>query len=340
MQHYPSKEQLQPHPDFDYFVEIIKILRSPDGCPWDLAQSHTSIRKNMIEEAYECAHAIDRGDKDELCDELGDLLEQVVLHAQIAADEGSFDINDVCRAAASKMLRRHPHVFYESKEALDRFCQEHPEVFQQALKGAEGAEGAKDAGETEGDEGAKPVKPQEVLNLWDQVKLMEAYQKEQKLKAEAALNKSNSNSELEQNESKLQKVQSSLMDGIPNELPAIHKAQKISRKAVSIGFEWDSVEAVVQSMLEEVEEFKQAQGSNKMLELGDILFCLVNVARKAGIDPEDALEASNKKFMKRFRHMEDQAQQADKRLSQLSLQELDELWAQAKLHEKSGEETN
>lgn len=254
-------------------VETIWRLRQPDGCPWDRKQTHESIGKNMIEEAYEALDCIEAGDEAHLREELGDVLMQVVLHAQIAADAGSFTMADVARDINEKLIRRHPHVFGE--------------------RNADSAD--------------------EVLAIWDSVKLAEKGAKD----ADAA---------------DAGKRPEGLLDGVPRALPALMQAQKVSRKAAAAGFEWESVEDVWAKVAEERAEFEaEVPGTaERELEFGDMLFALVNVARKEGIDAESALRASTAKFRDRWAAMEDVAYGRGVALESLSTEGLNALWDEVK----------
>lgn len=257
---------------FAAFVDTIAALRAPNGCPWDREQTHESIARNMIEEAYEAVDAIEQHDAAHLREELGDVLLQVVLQSQIAADAGEFTVADVCRDVNAKMIRRHPHVFGEAA-----------------------------AGSAE-----------DVLSIWDNVKLAE---------------KSAADAQAEEPEG--------LLDSVPVSFPALLQAYKISRKAVAAGFEWDTVEDVWAKVEEEIAEFKQACRSDdaqaKELEFGDMLFSLVNVARKEGIDAETALRATCRKFRERWAFMEGAAWGQGKRIEELDMDEMQQLWDQAKM---------
>ena len=257
---------------FAAFVDTIAALRAPNGCPWDREQTHESIARNMIEEAYEAVDAIEQRDTTHLREELGDVLLQVVLQSQIAADAGEFTVADVCRDVNAKMIRRHPHVFGEAA-----------------------------AGSAE-----------DVLSIWDNVKLAE---------------KSAADAQTEEPEG--------LLDSVPASFPALLQAYKISRKAVAAGFEWDTVEDVWAKVEEEIAEFKQACRSDdaqaKELEFGDVLFSLVNVARKEGIDAETALRATCRKFRERWAFMEGAAWGQGKRIEKLDMDEMQQLWDQAKM---------
>ena len=254
----------EEHPEFDRLVRTIWRLRQPDGCPWDKEQTNQSITKHMIEEAYEAVEAIAQQDDDHLLEELGDVLEQVLLHAQIADDRDVFDIDDVCRTLNQKLIRRHPHVFGDSAAA--------------------GVASTSD----------------EVLNIWDEVK-----RGERERDAEPK----------------------GLLDSVPKSLPALMQAQKISKRAAKAGFEWDTVDDVWDKVAEERAEFEREEpGSARAAEeFGDMLFALVNVARRCGIDAEEALAASNAKFRRRWEAMEQKQE-----LDGLSTAELNRLWEEVK----------
>lgn len=273
---------------FGAFVDTIATLRAPGGCPWDREQTHASIAKNMIEEAYEAVDTIEAADWTHLREELGDVLLQVVLQSQIAADAQEFTIADVVTDVNAKMIHRHPHVFGDAQ-----------------------AESAS-----------------EVLTLWDQVKLNDARNAEAHTQAMEA--------------------PAGLLDGVPTSFPALMQAQKISRKAVSAGFEWDTLDAVWEQVAEEIQELKAAyaaapkdakgkvestapEADQVELELGDVLFSLVNVGRKMGIDAESALRATCRKFRTRWAFMEGVAFGMGRRIEDLSMDELQELWDQSKL---------
>lgn len=275
-----------PHPAFDEFVATIEALRAPDGCPWDKEQTHRSIAGNMVEEAYEAVDAIEADDTLHMLEELGDVLLQVVLQSQIAADAGEFTIDDVCRVVNEKIVRRHPHVF-----------------------------GEMEAGDAN-----------EVLDVWDQIKMAE------REAADAA-----------------GAAPASLLDGVPKSFPALKQAQKISRKAASAGFEWETVDDVWAKVDEEIVELKAAyaaapksangkvDGSTDPqalaaveLEMGDVLFSLVNVARKMGVQAEEALRATCGKFRARWAFMEGAAAGQGRRVEDLSMEEMEGLWQMSK----------
>jgi tetrapyrrole methylase family protein / MazG family protein len=252
---------------FDEFVDLIAVLRGPEGCPWDREQTHGSIAKNMVEEAYEAVHAIETNDVVEIREELGDVLLQVVLQSQIAADAGEFTIDDVVESIHTKIVRRHPHVF----------------------------------GETAAADAAA------VVRTWDEIKSVERAEKQQ-----------------------------GLLDTVPHALPALMLAQTISRKAVSAGFEWDSLEGVWAKVHEEIDELKAEEpGSPEAAdEIGDLLFTIVNLARKQGIDAETALRGTCDKFRSRWSAMEKAAAEGGAKLDELGLEAQEALWQQAKQIEK------
>ena len=287
------------HPDFNVFVQTIAALRTPErGCPWDLEQTHESVAQNIIEEAYEAVAAIEEGDLEHMREELGDVLLQVVLQAQIAADAGEFDIDDVVRDVNTKIVRRHPHVF-----------------------GTEAAFTA--AGLDPAQVGFEPGAvhdPQEVLDMWDQIKVHE-----KKLKAQARAAK--------RREAGLDPdAPAGLLDEVSPQQPALMLAQEVSRKTVAVGFEWDTVDDVWAKVDEEIAEFKAAaDGSAEAeLEFGDILFALVNVARKSGIDAEAALRHTCAKFTRRWQAMEAAAYAQGRTIDSYDTDALEELWGSAK----------
>jgi len=249
------------YPNLEELIEVIRVLRSENGCPWDREQTHTSLRPNMIEEAYEAVDAIDEKDPVHLREELGDVLLQVLLHSQIASETGEFTLEDVAKELKDKLIHRHPHVFGNTKVASS----------------------------------------DEVLVNWDKLK---------------------------QEEKKERKSQ---MDGISKAQSALMSAQKISKRAVKVGFEWDKVETLWECVNSELNEFKGACEEKDLThmedEMGDILFAVVNLARWHKLDAEQCLITANNKFMKRFRKMEELAQ---KPLIEYSFEEFDELWKKAK----------
>jgi tetrapyrrole methylase family protein / MazG family protein len=249
-------------------------LRAPDGCPWDQEQTHESLRKHLLEEAYEVYDALGAGASPELAGELGDLLLQIVLHAQLAAEQGVFDLTDVWAALASKIVRRHPHVFGEAE--------------------------ARTAGD--------------VNRQWERIKAGE--------RADAAAADGT-------------EVTKSALDGISRSLPALAASQEMQERAANLGYDWPSIDGVLDKVREEVGELVEADtDAHRAEELGDLLFVLVNVGRKTGIEVEAALRGANDKFRRRFRHVELAASGRGVALRDLSFEELDALWDAAKADER------
>lgn len=269
---------------FDALVRIMERLRADGGCPWDREQTRQSLKPFLIEEAYEVVEAIDEGDTEQLLEELGDLLFQVVFHAQVAAERGEFTIGQVLAATADKMVRRHPHVFSDGT--------------------------ASTAGE--------------VLEQWEKLKREER-------DAVAA-------------------VPGSALDGVPKELPALLRAQRLQDKASRAGFDWPEISGVIAKVQEELDELNAAmQGAapgepatsrspepsegaveGVELELGDLLFSLVNMARFLNLSAEDALRKSIGRFSARFRYMEQTIERGGRRLKEASPEEMNSLWEEAK----------
>lgn len=253
---------------FEDLIEIMALLRSERGCPWDKEQTHESLKKYMIEEAYEVLEAIDLKDKSKLYDELGDVLLQVVFHAQIGREEGTFTIDDVTTAVCRKMVSRHTHIFGEDK--------------------ADTAD--------------------EVLNNWEAIK-----KKEKGLKS-----------------------QTGVLKDVPSNLPALMRSYKVQQKAAQVGFDWDRIEDVFEKVNEEINELKDVYESENMEritdEIGDVIFSVVNLSRFLKVQPELALTGTVNKFIKRFEYVEQESLKAGKKLEEMSLAEMDELWNKAKLH--------
>lgn len=253
------------HYRWDDLVEIMARLRM--GCPWDREQTHRTLVPYLIEEAYEVVEAIEHGKDDALCEELGDLLLQIVFHAQVATETGTFGIADVIDALSNKMVRRHPHVF--------------------------------------GDAVIEDVDAQ--WRSWERLKALEKTGRERK----------------------------SRLDGIPKQLGALQRGQRMQEKAARVGFDWPAVGGILEKLAEELRELAEARrqpqdDGHVREELGDVFFTLVNLSRALGIDAEAATRQANEKFYKRFSYMEERAAADGKTLSDLSLDELEELWQLAK----------
>jgi tetrapyrrole methylase family protein/MazG family protein len=251
--------------ELDRFIEIVTKLRGPGGCPWDREQTNKSILSCLLDESYEFFEAIEENDTAKMREELGDLLLQVVLHAQIAQDDGRFTLEDVAQEINEKLIRRHPHVFGTTEVS----------------------------GTTE------------VLHNWETIK------KEEK-----------------------KEHRKYLVDDIPANLPALFRAEKMQRRVARVGFDWTDVKPVLDKVIEEFNEFKEAilsgDQSHAEEELGDIIFALVNVARHHKICAEDALRLTTKKFAKRFRYIEDHYNNTGKDIHAATLEEMDKLWEESK----------
>ena len=247
--------------NLEELINTVRILRSENGCQWDREQTHQTLKSNMLEEAYEAVDAIDNNDMKHLKEELGDVLLQVVLHSQIANEEGAFSIEDVAKDINEKLIRRHPHVFADVN--------------------------VNSVGE--------------ILDNWEQIK----------------------------NQEKTHRT--SIMDGISKSQSALMSAQKISKKAVKVGFEWDCEETLYKCVFSEIQEFQEACQKSDTdhieEEMGDILFAIVNLARWNKLDAEQCLLKANKKFIARFKTMETLA---TKPLEEYSFEEFDKLWQDAK----------
>lgn len=275
----------------------MRQLRHPDtGCAWDIKQNFQSIAAYTLEEAYEVVDAIERGDLDDLKDELGDLLLQVVFHAQMASEQNLFDFDDVAQAISDKMLRRHPHVFGEA-------------TF-----------------ETEA----------ELKASWEKIKAEERRQKQ--LRKSSMLQDPSSVRRRvnidDSDTSHSAPTQSSALDGIAANLPALKSADKIQKRAARVGFDWPDIKPVWSKLDEEIAEVHEAidtlDDAAVTDEIGDLLFTVVNLARHAGVDAEAALRQANAKFARRFRRVEDYAEGEKKGVADMDLAELDELWGRAK----------
>ena len=260
--------------ELDRLYQIMIRLRDPKtGCPWDAAQDFASIAPYTIEEAYEVADAIQIGDRTAICDELGDLLLQVVFHARIAEEEGSFALEDVAKSIADKMIARHPHVF--------------------------------------GDDDRPSIESQN--GLWEDIKARE----------------------------RAKKGQTKLLDGIARGLPPMMRAMKLQKRAARVGFDWPKIVQVLDKMKEEAEELAvelASENKDQMRiqdEIGDLLFVAVNLSRKAGVDPDTALQNCNKKFENRFRYVEEQIVSKYKNFDGVSLDVMEEYWQDAKILERS-----
>ncbi|HMK60872.1 MAG TPA: nucleoside triphosphate pyrophosphohydrolase [Dissulfurispiraceae bacterium] len=254
--------------NFQKLVDIMVRLRSENGCPWDKVQTGETLKPYLIEETYELIEAIDEKDPAKIKEELGDLLLQIVFHAQIAKDRGEFDIYDVIEKINDKMISRHPHVFGDAKFHT----------------------------------------PEEVTRQWQERKKEEG------------------------------KLKESALEGVPKELPSLLRAHRLQSRAAKVGFDWSNIGDVFKKLDEELNEFREAieKKDNKGIEdeLGDIFFVLVNISRFVGVNAEEALRKTISKFISRFRYIEMKAAGRGCRLADMTLEEMDALWDEAKKGEK------
>ncbi|HEX8636187.1 MAG TPA: nucleoside triphosphate pyrophosphohydrolase [Pyrinomonadaceae bacterium] len=278
---------------FTDLVALMARLRSPEGCPWDREQTYATLAPMLLEEAYEAFEAVEEareGRPEELRGELGDLLFQIVFYAQVAAERGEFTIDDVVEAIHTKMVRRHPHVF---------------------------------AGESAADSA-------EVLRNWEAIKA-----EEKRAAGKPATAKD-----------------SSLLDGVSTKAPALMEAHQLTTKAARVGFDWQNVEQIFDKLHEEVDELKaaieesnasndandsdaatatsEAMHERVREELGDLLFVVTNIARHLKVEPEAALKLTNRKFRRRFRHIERGLEAQGRTLDAATLDEMEALWLEAK----------
>ena len=275
-----SKTQNNLDYDLDDLIELMARLRDPlDGCPWDLVQNYKSIVPSTIEEAYEVADSIERGNYDDLREELGDLLFQTVFYSQLATEEERFSLKEVISDLVAKLVRRHPHVFPDG-----------------TLSSRTGSSKAGAASQAELD----------VNRSWAKIK-----EKERK-----------------------EKGQSSVMDNIPLNLPALTRAQKIQERAANLGFDWENAEQVVPKIEEELTELRGALNSGERTdieeELGDLIFSCVNLSRKLKMDAEQVLRKAENKFVFRFRKIEQTIDSKGLSILDMSLSELERYWQKAK----------
>jgi MazG family protein len=261
--------------NFDELVNVMARLRAPGGCPWDREQTYESLAPYLLEEAFESFDAIQEaseGKTENLREELGDLLLQIIFHSQIAEERRDFTIEDVCAGITKKMILRHPHVFGDKK-------------FDTA---------------------------NDVLNNWDELK-----------KAEREITK------------KKEKTKDSILDEVPLAFPALIEANKLTRKAAKVGFDWENTREIFDKFDEEINELKNAisKNENKNIEeeIGDLLFVVVNLARKLDVEPETALKKTNRKFRQRFKFVETELKNGGKSLEESNLEEMDALWNEAKI---------
>ena len=277
---------------FGRLLDVLDQLR--EKCPWDKKQTNESLRPNTIEEIYELCDALINDDQKNICKELGDVLMHVLFYAKIGSETGTFDIADVCRIQADKLIFRHPHVYHPSQVGADN-PRPLPYIPETEADGEKKREFA-DAKTSE-----------EVLQNWEQIKLKE------------------------------KDGNKTVLSGVPSALPTLIKAYRIQDKARNVGFDWakkEDVWAKVHEELSELEhEFDRGDKEKATHELGDFLFSVINAARLYKLNPDNALEHTNQKFISRFNYIEEHSIRAGRPLTEMSLEEMDALWNEAKLLE-------
>lgn len=249
------------------FKELIAHLRSSEGCPWDREQTHLTLRPNLLEETYEVLSALDQNSMEDLKEELGDLLLQIVLHTQISDENEDFNLNDVIAGIHNKLVLRHPHVFEDVK-----------------IESAKG-----------------------VIRNWEMLKSVER-------------------------EGSGKEEKQSIIASVPVSMPALSLAQEYQKRAARVGFDWPSIEPVLEKVYEELEEVKHAKTATRIEEeLGDLLFAVVNLVRWHEVDAESTLRKMNQRFYRRFNYIEQKAKAKGQKLQEMTLAEMDDLWDQAKM---------
>ena len=266
-----------------------------ENCPWDKKQTNESLRPNTIEETFELCDALMKDEQNEICKELGDVLLHICFYARIAEEKGEFDIVDVCNRSADKLIFRHPHVYHPSQVGVP-----HPRPLPYVPEESENAENSEFAG-------AKTVA--QVLDNWEQIK-----QKEKD-------------------------GNTSVLSGVPVSLPSLIKAYRIQDKARHVGFDWEDRQDVWKKVREELDELEAELNHDDReqatRELGDFLFSVINAARLYKLNPDNALEHTNQKFIRRFNYVEAHSMKVGKPLTEMTLQEMDELWNEAKRQERN-----
>ena len=280
---------------FGRYLDVLDTLR--EKCPWDRKQTNESLRPNTIEETFELCDALIKDDKHEICKELGDVLLHICFYAKIGEEQGDFDIADVCNRSVDKLIFRHPHVYHPSQVGKPD-----PKPLPYVPTDESGEKSA-----TEEFSSAKTVG--QVLDNWEQIKQRE------------------------------KDGNKTVLSGVPNSLPSLIKAFRIQEKACHVGFDWENREDVWAKVREELDELQAELGKenqeNSTRELGDFLFSVINAARLYKLNPDNALEYTNQKFIRRFNYVESRSIELGKSLKTMTLEEMDKLWDEAKNLEKS-----
>ena len=282
-------------------------------CPWDKKQTFESLRPNTIEETFELCDALMKRDYKDIKKELGDVLEHVMFYSIIGREDGEFDICDVCNQEADKLMFRHPFINWKEEgnwtvSNPDMFINEEGQVVYKESDAGNGEAGTASSEETLALGASKPKTATSVEKTWEQIKQQEKDGNER------------------------------VLSGVPHSLPSLIKAYRIQDKARNVGFDWKEKEDVWDKVQEELEELKvelaKGDKENSTQELGDFIFSVINAARLYKLNPDNALEKTNQKFIRRFNYVEDHSLKQGKNLKDMSLEEMDKLWDEAKLQEK------
>jgi XTP/dITP diphosphohydrolase len=293
---HTKEEKMQA---FGRFLDVLDALRA--NCPWDKKQTNESLRPNTIEETYELCDALIKNDVPDICKELGDVLLHICFYAKIADEKGQFDMADVCNALTRKMITRHPHVYHPSQIDADN-----PRPLPFVPEDQDNSRTSRDS-RASGQPTVTTVT--QVLENWEQIKLKE------------------------------KDGNKSVLSGVPDALPSLIKAYRIQDKARNVGFDWEDRQDVWKKVREELDELEaELQREDKersTAELGDFLFSVINAARLYKLNPDNALEHTNQKFINRFNYIEQHSIRAGRPLTEMTLAEMDALWNEAKQQEKT-----
>ena len=282
-------------------------------CPWDKKQTFESLRPNTIEETFELCDALMKRDYKDIKKELGDVLEHVMFYSIIGREDGEFDICDVCNQEADKLMFRHPFINWKEEgnwtvSNPDMYINDEGQVVYKESDAGNGEAGTASSEETLALGASKPKTATSVEKTWELIKQQEKDGNER------------------------------VLSGVPNSLPSLIKAYRIQDKARNVGFDWKEKEDVWDKVQEELEELKvelaKGDKENSTQELGDFIFSVINAARLYKLNPDNALEKTNQKFIRRFNYVEDHSLKQGKNLKDMSLEEMDKLWDEAKLQEK------
>lgn len=294
---HSKEEKMQA---FGRFLDVLDALRA--NCPWDKKQTNESLRPNTIEETYELCDALIKNDVHDICKELGDVLLHICFYAKIAEEKAQFDMADVCDALTRKMITRHPHVYHPSQ--IDAEEPKPLPYIPEELGNSRDSRESRCSRDSRESRESKVTTVSQVLENWEQIKLKEKDGNE------------------------------SVLSGVPSALPSLIKAYRIQDKARNVGFDWEKKEDVWKKVREELDELetelRKEDKENSTKELGDFLFSVINAARLYKLNPDNALEMTNRKFINRFNYIEAHSIKVGKPLKDMTLEEMDKLWNEAK----------